>query len=76
MGWDNVNFERQDPITGASGYGEASSSGKGGYWRRDGRSDDREQLKPSFLSIPTERPLLTLFIALVFGILVFGRFLP
>ena len=35
-------------------------------------SDDREQLKRSFISIFTEHPLITLLAAMLMGALVFG----
>ncbi|HEY0183348.1 MAG TPA: hypothetical protein VGC09_11125 [Rhodopila sp.] len=42
----------------------------------DAWRDDRERLKPSAISVFTEHPLVTLFLVLLFGVLVFGRILP
>ncbi len=42
----------------------------------DAWSADRERLKPGFLAVFTEHPLTTLFVVLLFGVLVFGRLLP
>jgi hypothetical protein len=35
-------------------------------------SDDRERLKRSFISVFTEHPVITLLIAMLIGVLVFG----
>jgi hypothetical protein len=35
-------------------------------------SDDRERLKRSFISIFTEHPIITLLVAMLIGVLVFG----
>ncbi|MEA2729516.1 MAG: hypothetical protein QOD93_2996 [Acetobacteraceae bacterium] len=37
--------------------------------------DDREQLKPSFISIFVEHPVITLLVAMFIGAVVFGHLL-
>jgi hypothetical protein len=75
MGWDTISFERgngtrtgQHASRGAPVPGNGQASG--------GWADDHERLKPSFFAIFAEHPLITLFLVLLFGVLVFGRVLP
>ncbi len=50
--------------------------GEGVPAQEDRRARDRAQLRPGFVMFPIEHPLLTLLIALLLGVLVFGRALP
>jgi len=75
-GWDNISFERRNLPAGVRQRNDGSLLRQTSATRRGGRAEDREQLRPSFVTIFIEHPFVTLFLTLLFGVLVFGRVLP
>jgi hypothetical protein len=75
MGWDTISFERRYG-TRTGQYADLGAPAPGSDRPGGGWADDHERLKPSFFAIFAEHPLLTLFLVLLFGVLVFGRVLP
>ena len=76
VGWDNISFECRNPPTAVFGRNDCGLLRPTCAAQRAGRTEDREHLKPSFVTIFIEHPFVTLFLVLLFGVLVFGRVLP
>jgi hypothetical protein len=76
MGWDYASFEHRDSAMEVHRHVDGRCLPRSRSKPDDAWLDDRERLKPSTLSVFTEHPLVTLFLVLLFGVLVFGRILP
>jgi len=76
VGRDDISFECRNPPAAVFGRNDGSLLRPTCATHQDGRTEDREHLKPSFVMIFIEHPFVTLFLALLFGVLVFGRVLP